>query len=337
VEEIRRLSPESGIPEALETREQTATPPTPETKEPQTPEVEEIRGLSPESGIPEALETREQTATPPTPETKEPQTPEVQEIRGLSPESATAQAPGVPEALETREQVPTAPETKVPAPPTPGTKHPQTPEVEEIGGLSPESGGLSPESGGLSPEGETPQETPEAPEIKVPEAPERAKRYGFKQCFFDPHRTCGSYARSKLAYERATLVDLATDCGIDGAERLGIDALCALLRNVHFADLGAEEFAKHVDLAQFPIPEATPKELVGPDPGLTFNVGQAVAVEDRMHRDASLRFPRGATTARAQLSRYILQQSPTDNGALRRFGDAFRAKMALFRHRLTFA
>lgn len=53
------------------------------------------------------------------------------------------------------------------------------------------------------------------------------------QCFFDPMRSCGSYVRSKLAYDRKTLVYQARQCGIKYTG-VSMNSLCALLRNRYF-------------------------------------------------------------------------------------------------------
>ena len=50
------------------------------------------------------------------------------------------------------------------------------------------------------------------------------------QCFFDPLRSCGSFVRSKLAYDRKTLVTQARQCGIKYTG-VSMNALCAALKN----------------------------------------------------------------------------------------------------------
>jgi hypothetical protein len=57
-----------------------------------------------------------------------------------------------------------------------------------------------------------------------------------RKCFFDPRKACGSYSRSKLAYQRGALVELAGSCGIPTPEKFSMDALCTLLRDSHFQD-----------------------------------------------------------------------------------------------------
>ena len=49
------------------------------------------------------------------------------------------------------------------------------------------------------------------------------------ECFLDPHRSCGSYARSKLAYDRELLVSVAEKCGIP--TNLSMDSLCLAIKD----------------------------------------------------------------------------------------------------------
>lgn len=65
-----------------------------------------------------------------------------------------------------------------------------------------------------------------------------------RRCFFDPKRACGSYSRSKFAYRRADLVHLAEQCGMEDANKLTIDALCNLLREMEFQRQAGEDMVR---------------------------------------------------------------------------------------------
>lgn len=50
------------------------------------------------------------------------------------------------------------------------------------------------------------------------------------QCFLDPERSCGSYSRSKLRYDRTMLESVASKCGIP-YKNVSIDTLCLAIKN----------------------------------------------------------------------------------------------------------
>lgn len=56
-------------------------------------------------------------------------------------------------------------------------------------------------------------------------------KYTRKQrCFFNPHKSCGSFVRTGFSYKRDVLIEHAKRCGIKFADELSIDTLCHLLR-----------------------------------------------------------------------------------------------------------
>lgn len=74
-------------------------------------------------------------------------------------------------------------------------------------------------------------------------------------CFFDPHRACGSHSRTKLAYQRHTLQQLAKNCNIPNSKKLSLDALCELLHAKYLEQKLGIEFVKMFNKETFiPIP-----------------------------------------------------------------------------------
>jgi hypothetical protein len=87
-------------------------------------------------------------------------------------------------------------------------------------------------------------------------------------CAFDPRRPCGSTSRSKLGYDRATLVRIAKGCGIHYANTLSVSTLCRLLRDVDLDNQKAlnirQQFLDLPHGALVPHPEAyipLPKDM----------------------------------------------------------------------------
>jgi len=54
------------------------------------------------------------------------------------------------------------------------------------------------------------------------------------RCIFDPSRACGSFVRTKNAYTRKDLIQLANNCGVVNVRTLSMQALCQILREKFF-------------------------------------------------------------------------------------------------------
>ena len=78
--------------------------------------------------------------------------------------------------------------------------------------------------------------------------PLKLKKSSENKCFFDPHRTCSSHSRSKLAYQRKFLLKQAEKCGIPGASKLSLDALCLLMKELYFETQKKKKFLQLFDV-----------------------------------------------------------------------------------------
>lgn len=154
-----------------------------------------------------------------------------------------------------------------------------------------------------------------------------------KRCFYDPRKACGSYSRSRLAYDRATLVDLAESCGIRNASQFTMNSLCRMLRDIHFEQVRAVNFPQRVaEMRNWPIPSDAPVGQGGP----YMDVAEAVQLADDPTALQHLERLDAHDARRRALSRFILlddDRDPALDDDLWQFGDLFRAKMLLHREK----